>query len=278
MGNKVKEIKSNLRWPGGKSKMTKILKDYFPDNIDKYLEIFTGGGSVLLYIIQNYNPKIIFANDIDDKLINYYQTIKLNPQQVIDECMEIKNNYNYQTFRDIFYNLNRNIASHFFISNKTSFSGLNNNYSEQAYDRNFSVNCIKKINDISNVIQNTNFLNYDFININDDIIELNDIDDIIELNDFFIYLDPPYYGNKKNGLYGDKGKLHKEFNHDELFNWVEKYTTNNKIMISYDDSPYIRELYKNYNIYNFDFKYSMTNTGGNLCKTGNEIIITNYLI
>lgn len=269
MGNKVKEIKSNLRWPGGKSKMTKILKDYFPDNIDKYLEIFTGGGSVLLYIIQNYNPKTIFANDIDDKLINYYQTIKLNPQQVIDECMEIKNNYNYQTFREIFYNLNRNIASHFFISNKTSFSGLNNNYSEQAYDRNFSVNCIKKINDISNVIQNTNFLNYDFININDD---------IIDLNDFFIYLDPPYFGNKKTGLYGDKGKLHKEFNHDELFNWIEKYTTNNKIMISYDDSPYIRELYKNYNIYNFDFKYSMTNTGGNLCKTGNEIIITNYLI
>lgn len=269
MGNKIKEIKSNLRWPGGKSKMTKILKDYFPDNIDKYLEIFTGGGSVLLYIIQNYNPKIIFANDIDDKLINYYQTIKINPQQVIDECMEIKNNYNYQTFRDIFYNLNRNIASHFFISNKTSFSGLNNNYSEQAYDRNFSVNCIKKINDISNVIQNTNFLNYDFININND---------IIDLNDFFIYLDPPYYGNKKNGLYGDKGILHKEFNHNELFNWIEKYTTNNKIMISYDDSPYIRELYKNYNIYNFDFKYSMTNTGGNLCKTGNEIIITNYLI
>ena len=49
-------------------------------------------------------------------------------------------------------------------------------------------------------------------------------------------------------------------------------------MISYDDSPYIRELYKDYYIYNFDFVYSMTNTGGNNCKIGKEIIITNYKI
>ena len=49
-------------------------------------------------------------------------------------------------------------------------------------------------------------------------------------------------------------------------------------MLSYDDSPYIRELYKDYNIYSFDFVYSMTNTGGNLCKNGKEIVITNYNI
>jgi DNA adenine methylase len=47
-------------------------------------------------------------------------------------------------------------------------------------------------------------------------------------------------------------------------------------MISYDDSPFIRELYKDYNIYSFDFVYSMTNTGGNSCKNGKEIVITNY--
>ena len=103
----------------------------------------------------------------------------------------------------------------------------------------------------------------------------NVIDDI---SDYFIYLDPPYYGNKKTGLYGNNGELHKYFDHDKMFEWVEKHSSNNKIMISYDDSPYIRELYKDYNIYNFDFVYSMTNTGGNLCKKGNEIVITNYKI
>lgn len=265
----MSEIKSNLRWPGGKSKMTKILDKFLPKEVDKYLETFVGGGSVLLYIIQKYNPQVIYANDIDGNLINYYNNVKNNPQSVIDECLEIKNKYNKDTFTDEFYKLNREKASHFFISNKTSFSGLNKNYSSQAYDRNFSIRCINKIKDISTILKTTNFLNTDFINLN------NFIEDI---SGYFIYLDPPYFGNKDKGLYGKDGKLHKNFNHLELFEWVKKYSLNNKIMISYDDSPYIRELYKDFNIYSFDFVYSMTNTGGNLCKEGKEIVITNYKI
>lgn len=265
----MSEIKSNLRWPGGKSKMTKILDKFLPKEVDKYLETFVGGGSVLLYIIQKYNPQVIYANDIDENLINYYNNVKNNPQSVIDECLEIKNNYNKDSFTDEFYKLNREKASHFFISNKTSFSGLNKNYSSQAYDRNFSIRCINKIKDISTILKTTNFLNTDFINLNKF---------IEDISGYFIYLDPPYFGNKDKGLYGKDGKLHKNFNHLELFEWVKKYSLNNKIMISYDDSPYIRELYKDFNIYSFDFVYSMTNTGGNLCKEGKEIVITNYKI
>lgn len=261
------EIKTNLRWAGGKSKMIKILDKFFPKEVNKYLETFTGGGSVLLHIIQKYNPKTAYANDIDNKLINYYNDVKNIPETVINECLEIKHSYNCDTFTEEFYKLDRNRASHFFISNKTSFSGLNKNYSSQAYDRNFSVRCINKIKDISDVVQNVNFVNNDFIQ----------LDDVIgDINGYFIYLDPPYYGNKDKGLYGEKGKLHKEFNHEELFEWVKKHSDNNQIMLSYDDSPYIRELYKDYNIYSFDFVYSMTNTGGNLCKNGKEIVITNY--
>ena len=70
----------------------------------------------------------------------------------------------------------------------------------------------------------------------------------------------------------------KEFNHDALFEFVQKYSADNKIMISYDDCDYVRELYKDYNIYNFDFVYPMTNVGGNKCKIGKEIVITNYNI
>ena len=265
----MKEIKSNLRWPGGKSKMTKILDNFFPDEVEKYLETFTGGGSVLLHIIQKFNPKVIYANDIDENLINYYLNVKNNPQILINECLEVKNQYNHETFREKFYELDKNIASNFFIANKTSFGGLNNNYSYQAYDRNFSVSSINKINDISTVLKNTNFINTDFIY----------LDNFIEnIENFFIYLDPPYFGNKDKGLYGENGELHKGFNHIELFKWIENHKNNNKIMISYDDSPYIRELYKDYYIYNFDFVYSMTNTGGNNCKIGKEIVITNYKI
>lgn len=265
----MKEIKSNLRWAGGKSKMIKILDNFFPKKFDKYLETFIGGGSVLLHIIQKYNPKVIYANDINHDLINYYNYVKNCPQILVDDCLKIKSNYTKETFATEFSKLNRDIASDFFISNKTSFSGLNYNYSPLAYDRNFSINSINKIMDISNVIQNVNFINEDFINLENT---------ISEIKDYFIYLDPPYYSNKDKGLYGKKGELHKNFNHLELFNFVNRLSETNQIMISYDDDPYIRELYKNYNIYNFDFVYSMTNVGGNQCKVGKEIVITNYKV
>lgn len=265
----MSEVKTNLRWAGGKSKMLKILDDFFPKDVEKYLEAFIGGGSVLLHIIQKYSPQVAYANDIDDLLINYYNNVKNNPQEVINECLKLKNNYNNETFAEKFKTLDRKYASHFFTSNKTSFSGLNNNYSSQAFDRNFTLNSINKIKDVSEVIQNVNFVNDNFVKLEET---------IGNIEGYFIYLDPPYFGNKEKGLYGDKGKLHKEFNHEELFEWVQKHSNNNKIMLSYDDSPYIRELYKDYNIYSFDFVYSMTNTGGNLCKSGKEIVITNYEI
>lgn len=264
----ITEVKSNLRWPGGKSRMMKILDAFLPPDITKYLETFTGGGSVLLYILQKYHPEIAYANDIDSCLVNFYQTMKDNPEQLIDECLYYKDNYDEESFREVFKTLDKHQASGFFTANKCSFSGMNSNYSIQAYNHNFSVSSIKKIRKISSVIQNTNFLNTDFIKLDEVVPE--------KIEDFFIYLDPPYYGNRSKGLYGSKGKLHKDFDHEAMFEWVEAHKDTNKIMISYDDDPYIREIYQDWYQYGFDFIYTMTNTGGNGCKDGKELVICNY--
>lgn len=268
---KPKKVKStSLRWPGGKTKMIKILDDFMPEKVNKYLEVFTGGGSVLLHVIQKYNPEIVYANDIDTKLINFYQTVKNNPHEIINECLDIKSKYNKDSFRDeMFKTLNIENPTHYFISNKTSFSGLYKTYSNLAFDQCFTISSIKNLEGVSNVIKDTNFINSNFV----------DLDKHTpEINDYFIYLDPPYYGNRKSGLYGEDGKLHSGFDHIKLFEWIEKHSPNNKIMISYDDDPYIRELYKDYYIYNFDFVYAMSNSGGKSCKIGKEIVITNYKI
>lgn len=264
-----KEIKSNLRWPGGKSKMMKILDAYLPPKVDRYLEVFTGGGSVLLYVIQHKNPKTVYANDISTNLINYYNTVKNDPDSLIQESLEVKSSNSAADFRDKFYEIDTSSACGFFVKNKTSFGGIGSGYSKLAFDRNFSKKSIGHLKDISGVIQDVNFLNSDFINL--DYYFKNGI------SDYFIYLDPPYYANAQKGLYGEKGNLHKNFDHESLFEWVEKHKSNNLIMMSYDDCEYVREKYKDYFIYNFDFTYSMTNVGGkDKCVVGKEIVITNY--
>ena len=79
------KVKSNLRWPGGKSKMIKTLDLFMSEKVDKYLELFTGGGSVLLYVVQKYHPTEIIANDIDSNLIGYYNCVKNTPHEIIKE-------------------------------------------------------------------------------------------------------------------------------------------------------------------------------------------------
>lgn len=257
-------IKTNLRWPGGKSRMTKTLFDFMPQKVNKYFDVFIGGGSVLLFILQKYKPNKTIANDIDENLINFYQYLITNSNDLVNELHKIKKSYNSDEFRDKFKELNLNKPIDFFIANKTSFSGLNKNYSKHAYDNNFTYKSIDKLIDLSILYNKTEFINYDFKLFNK------------PLKDYFIYIDPPYYSNSKKGLYGDKGELHKYFNHNNLKKFVDKYSNDNKIMISYDNCSNITEMYDSYNIHDFEFIYSMTNSGGNKCKIGKELIITNY--
>ncbi len=260
-------IKSNLRWPGGKSRMMRLLEPYIPGKISKYVEVFVGGGSALLYMLQSRNITTVYANDIDENLINYYNAVKHDPVGLISEIMTIKKTYTAETFTDIYKTIDATTPWGFFISNKTSFSGIGNSYSSRTYESNFSYSAIKNIYLISKLIKNVGFLNLNFVDIDSE---------IQDFTDFFIYLDPPYFGNRDVGLYGKHGILHKGFNHRALFDWVNAHAEHNKIMISYDDSEYIRALYEGFNIYSFDFTYTMTNVGNNKCKIGKEIIITNY--
>jgi site-specific DNA-adenine methylase len=76
--------------------------------------------------------------------------------------------------------------------------------------------------------------------------------------DTVFYLDPPYY--KKEHLYDNC----ENFNHEELRNEIKKLK--GKIILSYENNPYICELYKDFNIYKYE---------GEKFIFRNEIIITN---
>lgn len=91
--------------------------------------------------------------------------------------------------------------------------------------------------------------------------------------DVFLFLDPPYYSPRNSKLYGVNGSLHTGFDHYRFMETVQN--CKHQWLITYDDDPLIRGLFKDYRIIDWDLQYGMSQSNGS-AKIGKEIIITNY--
>ena len=79
--NEIVYIKPIIKYVGGKSQIIKKIIENFPDKIKNYHELFLGGGSVLLALLQNIEKDKIKVNgtinayDINVTLINLYKNL-----------------------------------------------------------------------------------------------------------------------------------------------------------------------------------------------------------
>ncbi len=82
--NKAKPF---LKWAGGKGQLLSEISKHYPfdenKNINKYAEPFVGGGAVLFDILDKYNLKEIYINDVNEDLINAYKCVKDHPEELI---------------------------------------------------------------------------------------------------------------------------------------------------------------------------------------------------
>lgn len=88
--------KSPLRYPCGKSRAIKFLKDYFPKSFSEYREPFFGGGSVGIYLAQNllrHKQMQFFANDFNQDVHCFWNILKTQNQALVNEIQNIKNSY-----------------------------------------------------------------------------------------------------------------------------------------------------------------------------------------
>ena len=68
MTNKNKAFRSPLFYVGDKYKLYPKISEYFPKTINRFIEPFTGGGSVFL----NVNANEYLLNDIDSNVIEIH--------------------------------------------------------------------------------------------------------------------------------------------------------------------------------------------------------------
>jgi DNA adenine methylase len=273
----MKSLKTPLRYPGGKSRACVKMDPYFPDlrNYNEFREPFIGGGSVAIHITKKYPGLNIWVNDLYEPLVNFWQQLQMFGNDLKDKLVEAKTKNNTpDNARVLFYhskvflnepllsNLDRAVA--FYIVNKCSFSGLTegSSFSQQASIANFSLRGIEKLPSYSKLIEHWRITNYSY--------------DYLMDGDkgAFMYLDPPY--DIKDNLYGNKGSMHKGFDHDKFA--ADCDANDMDQLISYNSDQLVKDRFTRWNAAEFDLTYTMRSVGEYMReqKQRKELLLFNY--
>ena len=272
-----KSLKTALRYPGGKSRACVKMDPYFPDlrNYDEFREPFLGGGSVAIYITKKYPGLNIWVNDLYEPLVNFWQQLQIFGIDLKDKLVSLKTaNNTPELARELFLKAKEQIndqslpsidrAVAFYIVNKCSFSGLteSSSFSQQASQNNFSLRGIEKLPAYSKLIEHWRITNYSY-------------DYLMDGNKgAFMYLDPPY--DIKDNLYGNKGSMHKRFDHDKFA--ADCDANDMDQLISYNSDQLVKDRFKNWNAAEFDLTYTMRSVGEYMReqKQRKELLLFNY--
>lgn len=262
----TKHLKPFIKWSGGKGDEIKMFEKYFPENYDKYIEPFVGGGSVFFYL----NPKNAVISDVHIELIDLYKSIGNGKgQEIFDFMKHNPNDENiYYKIRDeMIMNDELDIAKRFYYQRKTCFRGMlrynKNGKFNIPFGRYKTINYSEIINkDYETLLGRTEILNksFDFIfeNYNNE--------------NNFMFLDPPYDSEFTDYGYCQFGK--------EEQNKLALLFKNTKIkcLMIIGKTNFIEELYRDYIVAEYDKKYRFKlydNRVGDEINT-KHLIIKNY--
>nr|DAY17466.1 MAG TPA: adenine-specific methyltransferase [Caudoviricetes sp.] len=94
-------MKPFLKHSGGKAREIKNFLSHIPNNYNRYIEPFVGGGAVFWYL----EPKSAIINDLNKNLIECYKSVKFDYNTISSELDELVKNYNVDLHHTKFYEL-----------------------------------------------------------------------------------------------------------------------------------------------------------------------------
>jgi DNA adenine methylase len=253
-----------LRYPGGKAKLYKQIKNVIDTNFENppiYVEGYAGGSGLALKLLIKDDVSEIHINDLDYAIYAFWYSI-LNHKE---EFIELINNTEvtvdeWQIQKEIYVNKNSieytilKVGFATFFLNRTNRSGILGagpigGYSQEG---NYKIDCRFNKETLINIINQIGFVKDKIHIYNLDAIEFIKLIDE-QYNDTFIYLDPPYVEQGKN-LY-----LNALTEDDHITLKDEVSNLQNKWFITYDNVELIKGIYKDYNKMEFVINYSVAN-------------------
>ena len=233
--------KSVLRYPGGKTRAVKTIVEYIPHDITKIVSPFFGGGSIEIYLAST-GIKVI-GYDVFKPLVDFWQ-ILLSSSDVLADRVQLYLPLKKKRFYEIqskIYETDDKIerAAMFYVLNRASYSGSTLSGGMSPKHPRFTQSSIDRLR------------KFTAPNLT---VRCGDFKDTIKSHSEFMYLDPPYYKIGSH-LYGKNGDTHKSFEHEKLFDMLQKRSN---WLLSYNNHPFIRDMYKDFPMIETSWTYGMS--------------------
>jgi DNA adenine methylase len=266
-----------LRYPGGKSKYSKIFESVLESNgleNATFAEAFAGGAGAAITLLLKGKVDSIFLNDFDKAIYSFWKAIIFRT----DEFIELMHNTpvsveEWKKQKEIYKSPPRDyfkLGFATFFLNRSNIGGIlsanpiggikqNNKYRIDArFNKKTAETKIRKIASFKDKIKLFNLDAVEFIeHLKDEYVD----------REIFLYFDPPYY---------QKGQLlylnyYKHDDHAELRDHIVKCDFH--WFLSYDMHKEIIDLYSGHSMYRKYLTYSITKP-----SIGEELIVSNLIV
>lgn len=278
-----------LKYRGGKSREIPRFLQYIPDNFDRYIEPFFGGGAVYFYL----EAEAAIINDVNERLMQFYRQLRDNYPEMRIQLDELQCLYeaNQSTFKklksqkpdervpnaneELYYRM-RELFNHpdgsyldgvvYFFINKTAYSGMIRYNSSGEYNVPFgrypNLNTQLVTEQHSKLLRGADLYSLDYR----DIFDKAGVDD-------FIFLDPPY-----DCVFNDYGNIDMMNGFDETEHRRLAADFRNlpcRALMVIGKTPLTMELYGNY-VFDEYYKNYAVNIKNRFNNDKMHIVVKNY--
>ena len=281
----MKFTKSPLNYVGGKYKLLNQIIPLLPDDIDTFVDLFTGGCNVGI----NINARKIICNDSEKVVIDLFNSWKdLESSQALsilqdtidkyqlsktneDGFKQIRLDYNNGNKSwDMFYAMLTNAFNYQIRFNKNGDYNMPFGRNRSSFNPSLKKNFIEFIDKLNE--KNIDFISMDFSKVDLSMLTVNDI----------VYCDPPYLitcasYNEQDGWNETKERELLTLL-DELNERGIKFALSNVLENKGKTNEILKEWSKNYTVHHLNNTYGNCNyhAKDKSSNTTDEVLITNY--
>jgi DNA adenine methylase len=277
-----KEAQPFLKWVGGKAQLLAQFDEFFPTEITRYFEPFMGGGAVFFHLKHRFPQMRAFLRDINPELINTYRAVRDYPRELMRQldahAAEFKaKGDDYFYFVRAQHHLtgdDKKIverAARMIFLNKTCFNGLWRVNARDEFNVPVGSNKNPGLYNEENILAASRALEGVHLAVQDFRETLNQT----RPGDF-AYVDPPYYPVSATASFtsyakedfgeGEQRELHAVF--------AEAARRGARLMLSNSDTPFIRKLYRDFQIRTVQARRAI-NCDGSKRGHVSEVVVTN---